>query len=588
MANFKDLLIDRLRLPILHLGTIMFTQRKEQFGFQIAIKKNALGLWQKDRENNYIFQYTYYIYAPPVEAVVFQGGGGRTMPYTAFLEKIENKRDIIKQFGGSSAGAFFAVLAAIPFRPGEIKQALASIEISKDILPQAKWAKLYKILLSPLYLISKPLTLSAQFFEKRSQQKKGFIAKILLLFFYVLRTIGLLTHPVIFVAIYNILMKGGLFRGEVFQTQLRDTIHAKTQLALQRFLCGTSKNNREEIKQRILSIPNLVKHIKEDNGLVDITLATKDISYRHFYELSRIANSGFKSVFTLAVLDDGPNDKKLKVYNHINWSDVPLHAGVRHSISIPYLYTKTYMDGKTMIDGSCMDNFPLKHVCLENQSTSDYLQSYFRGEYQQDLRILGVCSEDKKGLLSLYTTKKQLPHWQCALQKNVVKWFTGIDIISHHETVQQYVRDQYALRVLQLFDHDIKVMDFMVDREKQEEVIEEEKKRIDEFFAIHNEDELIHVQNFEYTHPTCMPLEFQQKCLHFLKTTTTPSNKIFVHLPPDINPSILRNQIINQLETHLKAKPRVVNTLTVLEETSSLTTHLDIHPECTIKMNMGP
>src|SRR5579862_7734658 len=109
----------------------MFSQRKEEFGFQVSIKKDGSG--------NITYEYGYHKFAPIYKVIVLAGGGGQTTVYAELLEIIEEQRDTIEKFGGSSAGAYFAVLAAIPFQRGETKQALSKINVAKDLLPQAAW-----------------------------------------------------------------------------------------------------------------------------------------------------------------------------------------------------------------------------------------------------------------------------------------------------------------------------------------------------------------------------------------------------------------------------------------------------------------
>jgi len=128
-----------------------------------------------------------------------------------------------------------------------------------------------------------------------------------------------------------------------------------------------------------------------------------------------------------------------------------------------------------------------------------------------------------KKVYSVTSTKKKSFHWQREFNKILSTWLVGVDIISHNEKVHQYIKDNYPLRILQLFHHNIKMTDFMVESAKREHVIEEEKKRIDNFFAIHDDQEIMHVEIYhtlssQDTKSKCMPTLLQIKFKHFLET----------------------------------------------------------------------
>lgn len=81
--------------------------------------------------------------------------------------------------------------------------------------------------------------------------------------------------------------------------------------------------------------------------------------------------------------------KSATYFNHINTPDVPVITAVRASISIPLFFTPVKHDGKTYVDGSATDDFPMhlfeddmEHtvgiiICNDYKTKYSCLEEYF-------------------------------------------------------------------------------------------------------------------------------------------------------------------------------------------------------------------
>ena len=136
-------------------------------GFQVSILRNEKGEALAHEKGNPEYKVSYYVRAPKFRVVVFKGGGGRAWVYKKFLQVIEENGSInyVQEYGGSSAGALFAALAAMPLKRIEREKIVDELNFHRDILDDSIYSKIYHVIMSPLYLVAKPFEWTSRIFS---------------------------------------------------------------------------------------------------------------------------------------------------------------------------------------------------------------------------------------------------------------------------------------------------------------------------------------------------------------------------------------------------------------------------------------
>lgn len=75
-----------------------------------------------------------------------------------------------------------------------------------------------------------------------------------------------------------------------------------------------------------------------------------DVLFDEFYK---------KTGMTLIITGVCVNDKKVYYFSHTTYPKMKVLDAVRISISIPVVFTPFVYEGKTFVDGGCIDNFPI-------------------------------------------------------------------------------------------------------------------------------------------------------------------------------------------------------------------------------------
>lgn len=76
-----------------------------------------------------------------------------------------------------------------------------------------------------------------------------------------------------------------------------------------------------------------------------------DISFKNFYK---------KTNMNLIVTGSCINDKQIYYFSYTGYPDMKVLEAVRISISVPIIFTPCIFEGKTFVDGGCIDNFPIQ------------------------------------------------------------------------------------------------------------------------------------------------------------------------------------------------------------------------------------
>ncbi len=231
------------------------------------------------KDKDHYLRYTYFVRPPRFRAVVFKGGGGRTWVYQNLLHMLEDNGliDNVKEYGGSSAGAYFAVLAAMPLKQKERSRIIEGLKFHHDILDDSTASKLYQCFTFPLYLISKPLAWISDAFSFAAEQcykvRGGSLLGVPLdMMSSIVKFASGITHPECAAGIYNLLTRGGVYRGNELQKYIKKSLYYGTKKSIERFLNGIKdKQTQQKMIHKLLTMDEKKCH----KLILDITRNTK-------------------------------------------------------------------------------------------------------------------------------------------------------------------------------------------------------------------------------------------------------------------------------------------------------------------------
>lgn len=535
-------------------------------------------LLEKDETGNLKIRVTRYVRAPNIRSVVFKGGGGRAWVYKKLLDKLNETGAIecVEEFGGSSAGSIFAAHAAVPYLPDDPDKDNLKFYEAKDAVSDSKWGTLYKVITSPLYLISKPLEYLSDFFGWMGGNLNKVtplqIIGVPLNFVSGILSFGsAITHPDIFAIVYNLITLGSIFRGEKLHNNIRDSLAENTRRALEQFLNRIKQSKkRDAIIRKLEKIPGLIESItiEEKSNKAEVKLATKDINFSHFHALRKIRGSGFKDIFVVA-----SNKKELyktrsepkadglssvRIFNHQSKPNTAVHNAIWMTIAAPTLFpsVKDVETGEEYVDGGCANNFPIQHASTK-KTMSKFEEKRQRGVNKQDLDVLGARVEYKEEMHFLHMPKKVKSWWEklkSKVNKFVYRVLTGVDIISSDKKINHLTKQQYSQRTLQIYDHDLGFTEFHIEKHRKQKAFNEEEKRINNYFKLH-EGELVSVENFKFSlseldklKKNVMPIHMQKKLYNFL--LKTKDEDVFADMP-SVSRKLLRADLLRVLKNNI-------------------------------------
>lgn len=543
----------------------------------------------KDKNNS--LSYTYFVRAPHFRAIVFKGGGGRTWVYQKLLHMLHENGliDHVKEYGGSSAGAYFAVLAAMPLKHKERARIIEGLKFHHDVLDDSTASKIYKFFTFPLYIVSKPLSWIAsalsfgaeQCYKKRGGSVIGFPLDIVS---GIVQFASVITHPECAAGIYNLVTRGGVFRGKELQKYIKQSLHDGTKLSLERFLNRIEDPDAQqrminklihlgEKKATLYDSPKtrkiadkLILNISRDpkTRKLRVRLATKDITFEHFHQLSTIKGLGFKNVFLTATRCKETAKGRLKILDYKKTPHKSIHLAVRMSMSAPLLYQTVYDKGRYYMDGGCADNFPMQHASHRSYA-NNFEKRYLRGKHRQDLDVLGARVEYAEDLDFIHHPINVITGWweklKVRAQISMFNFICGMDIYTPDNKNRHTIKKKYPLRVLQLYDHGVGFTEVGIDATRKHTILQCEEKRIQKFINAHN-SELTHVENYdslsrEKLHDkNTMNLKRQKKFLRFLYNNSVSDEKIFSPEFSEQEAAACRQHLIHELSVNLNGSKR--------------------------------
>lgn len=491
----------------------MTRERQElPYGFQINTVTDAKGnAFDEKKQPN--LNYSFYLNPNKIRVIAYKGGGARGFAYEKFIQIAEDNGTLagVEEVGGSSAGAIAAIFTAIHFDPGKRVTALEHFDTANamDIMGNSWGWKLYKALSWPLYFFSKPLQWAADLIDWIARPFNYFtLGKIIgwpLNFAAGVLRLATVISPEGFAGIYNLITKGGIYKGDQLQKSLRRAIQFHTRNGLESILHRIDENSKKEaIKAHLIEIGLLRRN---QSGKL---LMTEEITFNHFYHLSQLPGSQFKQLFiTGTKLSDGSS----VIFNRFN--DMPIHRAMRRSMSIPIFYQH---DGE-YIDGGCSNNFP-----IQSASTKKYDPFLEYHGVDDKLARLGVRVDYHHELGHLWIKAKE--SWFANLLGRFKRWvgslIAGMDTYAADAAVTKSMKEDYAQRTIQLSDHGVGVTEFDLSKKRRKALNKETSTTVNAYFDQHRGEKILEC----YRRTEDMPAWMQATLRYDLKKDTM-TDKIF-------------------------------------------------------------
>lgn len=489
------------------------TRKKSSYGFKI---------YPGNDESS--FQYTFYMDPPDIRVLSFKGGGSRVVVYNKFVEIMHEKGllEKVEEVGGSSSGCIASAFAAIHYEnPLRRTQALDEISRIKkeDVYSKSKGWKVYRVLTSPLLVISKPFEWVGDGInraaDKLNQSISGKFVGIPLKFIsFIMRAVSAITSPKSYVAVGNLLAGGGVYHGDNFQNHVRDRIQQDTQAGLEAIL------SRLDDLQRVGIVHRLV-----DEGVCTLEdgqlKVVRDVGYKHFYILSQLPGSQFKQYYTTVFRK---RDKQMVVLNKDSAPYMPLHLGMRLAVTFPtYFQIKSYL-GEKYVDGGIIDNSPVEQAVPK--PVSRFKHEHGVRDHLARLNVRVEYPDEHQYLLwNKQPQKSGLAKLLFPLKRALTKRFTsGVDIFDTDAEVTRNIQESYAQRTFQIEDFGIGQLVKNIPSRQRERIEKELPGKVQEYFDNHANEKAV-IEN--YLRPDLIPADVRHKLLKTLRNPDIKTEDIF-------------------------------------------------------------
>lgn len=117
------------------------------------------------------------------------------------------------------------------------------------------------------------------------------------------------------------------------------------------------KINLKMVKK--FDITNFISNFGLDDGKGIMLIIKKLMQVKKIDESIRFKDFYIKTGINYIVTGTCLNDKNIYYFSHTNFPNMKVLDAIRISISIPIIFTPVIFEGKTFIDGGCIDNFPI-------------------------------------------------------------------------------------------------------------------------------------------------------------------------------------------------------------------------------------
>lgn len=417
---------------------------------------------------------------PPITAVTFKGGGARVFVYKAAAKKAREKNLFreVEEFSGSSSGTLSAIHQAIPFtdpeRSEQMFEELYDLDAHDSIGDSLGW-NIYKFVSSPFNLISKPF----EWFSKGTkhvakelnQRTFGKLLSIPLKFVSSLTSVASnLTSPQSWAALYNLMTTGGMYRGEAFEKGFQKIIHQYVEGFIDDEYLVSDQERREFIKHQLISKGIYTKTDDEFQ-------LTTELTFNHFFELSKLFDGAFKEVMFCAVK---LSDLQLAIFKKgKEYGDVPVYKAMRAAISLPLFYMSASINGEKFMDGGAIDNCPSRHASTSFEPTP--FQKRFG--ITSDMSKLAIRVEYPNALDTFLWNPRKPTGSLHQIKASFLKLFTsGIDTYQTQKENEDFLEEKMFHRTLQMEDFRLKRYDFHLSRSVRADYLKKSNPRVDDFF----------------------------------------------------------------------------------------------------------
>jgi predicted acylesterase/phospholipase RssA len=466
---------------------------------------------------------------PPLRVLSFKGGAARVFVYRAVLTYFHENGllEQLEEIGGSSAGCIAATFACIPYEnPEERNKSIDTIFDSNlfDVMGKSSSWYIYQTLTYPLSLVSNSISWLSNITNNYSSKLSNtYLEKLagytLNISSSIIGIIGKVASPNTYAGAYNFITGGGIYLGNETQNQIRDQLQQDVQLAVERLL--KDANVRESILQHLIDI-NLIELI---NGSIKVK---PEVTFKHFYELSKLPGSQFKQCYITGTrIDDG----ELVVFNKDNTPDMPLHVACRIACAFPTLWTRVTYEGQTYFDGGVLNNSPvdlannkqLSNIHEFHGITDKLARLNVRVEYPYDHPYHLWRKKPEPGYISSITDY---------IYQTLVRRFilSGLDAFEAEKVSIRTLQNDYPQRTLQLSDYEIGHLDLDKIKEVRDDICNKLIPEIDAYFMNHGGEKII--INYDCPSTDCdtttMPIDMQTELVRYLSDRSHKTEDIFM------------------------------------------------------------
>ncbi|NGX32002.1 MAG: hypothetical protein K1060chlam4_00040 [Candidatus Anoxychlamydiales bacterium] len=366
--------------------------------------------------------------------LVFQGGGAKGILYVGVLRALENMhaRKELKRVAGTSAGAITATLVALGFSSSKIREKLQNLDLKVflDYHPDLK------IQIENLNLFSSEGKKEFNEFIERLKEKVESKNKITyaILFFNAFKEYYSLKKTEKN-AISEALNEEGLCKGVEFHKWIKKIIEERT---------GDPECTFGQLAEKRMKEPE---------------------KYKHLY-----------------VCASNIEEKEIKIFSSEDESTkhVRIADAVRASMSIPGVFTPFEIIDKndkkfgTFVDGGILNNLPIEEFNhVKYKRTNEYTEKKEQKEEETNTRTWGFSFVSGQSS-NVQDNAEQLKE---SSEKGIFKFLIDLGkfFYSAEETIMQPKNDP---RIIKIPDQNIGTLDFDLDKEKQNNLINDTSNEI--------------------------------------------------------------------------------------------------------------
>ncbi len=393
---------------------------------------------------------------PPIENLVFEGGGAKGVVYVGAIQALEDNHVLgeVKRVGGSSAGSITAMLLAVGYTSDEIKYILTEVLDMKSLMDQrCQW-------------------------DPKVKGPKGI--------------------PVGISTIINVFKHKGAFKGDKFREVMKELLADKLKNRIEAYLKEKYADLFEE--ERAFSKKNNFDEVMTQRR-IDVFLKEKYEQYLDQHEIDELGavtfgqlkkiNDEFKDYpkikgFDLYVTGTRLTDGSLKVFSHETDANMPVFEGVAISSCFPGGFEPVYYKGHYYCDGGVADNAPLKMF-----DKPAYL-SHGINEAGVNPCTLGFLVDSKKEIEQRWGVDDG------DLNQHVsFKNYLGQIMHAYHSRLEE-LKAKHDMNLIQIYDVDIDTMQLDIPTEKVLRAIKEGADTTQAYLDLyHGPDVVYEAQVFE-------------------------------------------------------------------------------------------